>query len=161
MRRMGDGRTVVRSLSASGGHDRVQPAPTLSTEEDAADRLAEKRSARFLKRKLGRGVPGGGPGGEEDAANANGKKKDGAAARSEDDPLGLGDPAFLPGGEFAHLAGLTGKKKRRRGGSGGGVGGAAGAKTMDKKSMRGDGECLAEARNVCKEAVADGDNASS
>lgn len=93
MRRLRDGRTVVRALAGQK-----------EDEDDETDKLARRRGERFMGEKLGlRGAAGG----ETTAGKARAEKRD------EDDPLGLGDPAFLPGGEFAHLVGLTGKGKKR------------------------------------------------
>ncbi|PWN25059.1 hypothetical protein BDZ90DRAFT_76271 [Jaminaea rosea] len=95
MRRLKDGRTVVRALAGQK-----------EDEDDETDKLARRRGERFIGEKLGlRGAAGG------ETTTTAGKAR--AEKRDEDDPLGLGDPAFLPGGEFAHLVGLTGKGKKR------------------------------------------------
>ncbi|CAO1627807.1 unnamed protein product [Jaminaea pallidilutea] len=125
MRRLKDGRTIVRSLDTGA----VQPQVAGSTASDQlpevrlphqstshlddTDRLASKRSARFKKRSLGFGGSDQDAGGIDSAANSQEKKQKKAAA---DDPLNLEDPAFLPGGQFYHLVGLTGKGKKRGGG---------------------------------------------
>lgn len=133
MKRFKDGRTVVRALQGKGA-----AAVSDDAEVDDVDRLAAKRAERFRKRKLGLS---GGAGGQAAAAGAalGGDKK--AAAKTgddDDDPLGLNDPAFQPGGEFAHLANLTGRKKRRRGGAGSGAAGAE-KKQPGKQAQRGGG----------------------
>lgn len=144
MRRLKDGRTIVRSLDAGA----VQPQVAGSTASDQlpevrlphqstshlddTDRLASKRSARFKKRSLGFGGSDQDLGSVDSAANLQEKKKKKKAAA--DDPLNLEDPAFLPGGQFYHLVGLTGKGKKR----GGGRRSKQGVKS--KSELRGDGE---------------------
>ncbi|PWN19229.1 hypothetical protein BCV69DRAFT_48069 [Microstroma glucosiphilum] len=159
MRRLGDGRTVVRSLdpagrragAGAGAHHEaaakglqelpkelylpISSARGGAEEGDLTNALAAQKSKRFLKRKLGTGSSPLTPTSSSSSATTLEKQK--KAATSADDPLGLEDPAFLPGGEFAHLASLTGKKKKRgRGGSGGG--GGAVKKPASKSDLRGD-----------------------
>lgn len=140
MRRLQDGRTIVRSLRPSATVDAVtkderaehsDKKPLVQRDDtelflkreqwlrqqhqrrhsggfdDAAERLATRKSSSFINRKLGLA----GQCGEADTGSIVKAQK---RIRNEDDPLGLGDPAFLPGGEFAHLAGLTGKGKRHK-----------------------------------------------
>lgn len=155
MRRLGDGRTVVRSLDQPGRRggglvdeeaSEVQDLPKElylpassarggAAEGDLTNALAAQKSKRFLKRKLGTGVSPLTPTSSSSSATstASSKKKK-KKASSADDPLGLEDPAFLPGGEFAHLGNLTGKKKRRGGGSGGAN---AVKKPVSKSDLRG------------------------
>ncbi|CAO1638973.1 unnamed protein product [Sympodiomycopsis kandeliae] len=94
MKRLKDGRgTIVRSLSSNANQEDTV---------DDLDRLASKRSEAYKKRKLGL------------HPQSQPTQSLSSSTRTEDDPLGLGDPAFLPGGEFAHLAELQGKRKRNR-----------------------------------------------
>ncbi|CAO1622710.1 unnamed protein product [Parajaminaea phylloscopi] len=151
MKRVQDGRTVVRSLASSSqpssakstgsaitdGADQLiqresalrQAAEKSSARGvDEADRLSTSKSNSFVKRKLGLKGQRAAP----TAASQGGKKK--ARSNDDDDPLGLGDPAFLPGGEFAHLANLTGKGKKRKRGAGPGARNNA----KDKSAFRDD-----------------------
>lgn len=107
MKRLKDGRTILRALSDSGpGSSRGQAAPR----EDLVDKVARTKAEKYRSRKLGLDLSGRSKG---DTAPSKGASKS-KPATTEDDPLGLNDPAFLPGGEFAHLANMTGAKKRKR-----------------------------------------------
>ncbi|KAJ1028655.1 hypothetical protein NDA16_001821 [Ustilago loliicola] len=75
------------------------------TQLDRSASLPNAKARAFLKRNLERKRSG-----SKSAASAKGA---GAAKKqkSEDDPLGLNDPAFLPGGEFYHLVNKGDKAK--------------------------------------------------
>lgn len=103
MKRLKDGRTVVRALESGAGEGEEVG------EEGETERLARRRGDRFVGHKLG--LRGGDGDGDKPMKAASSNSK---SARNDDDPLGLGDPAFLPGGQFAHLANLTGKANRRK-----------------------------------------------
>lgn len=158
MKRLKDGRTVVRSLASYQderpivkseqmvGGDEIAPEvirlPLREAIEgqDQGERLASKKSSRYLQRKLGKtGSSSLNP--QNDDSRSNGKRKASSNYKSEDDPLGLNDPAFMPGGEFAHLKGLTGKKSRRgKGDESGEDGGSSRSRKrkLTKKDLRGD-----------------------
>jgi len=107
MKRTEDG-TVLRALNASSANHK-----TRFDEEDAAEpntpldelvrpdpldptiSLPNAKARAFKKRSLAKKGASKSP-----AAKGSGASK---TQKSQDDPLGLNDPAFLPGGEFFHL----------------------------------------------------------
>jgi hypothetical protein len=100
MKRLKDGRTVVRALvpleseAASDGEERLA-APT-----SGPTARPDAKARAFLKRRLGMAAK----------AEAPAQKK--KPKKTTDDPLGLEDPAFMPGGEFYKGKSLTGKRAR-------------------------------------------------
>lgn len=114
MKMASDG-TVLRALSTSSNHktsfddlDESQPDEPLDeltrpTKLDPTVSLPNAKARAFKKRTLAKkGVAKASA--SKNGSNANTKK-------NQDDPLGLNDPAFLPGGEFYHLMNKGNKSK--------------------------------------------------
>jgi hypothetical protein len=104
MKRLKDGKTIVRVLEkdqreAKGGmEETLAPPPPIAPSQV----LPNAKIRAFKKQRLGL------------KGTANGTKDKVStpkSLRTEEDPLGLEDPAFLKGGEFAGL-GLPAKRKR-------------------------------------------------
>lgn len=115
MKRAEDG-TILRALTTSNkpsarssshktsfdDEDEEQPDEPLDevvrpTQLDRSASLPNAKARAFLKRNLERKRTGSRTAASAKGADAAKKQK------NEDDPLGLNDPAFLPGGEFYHL----------------------------------------------------------
>lgn len=130
-------RTVIRALEDDDDAPAVADGALEHVPLDRARALPSSRARAFKKQKLGlraRDVRAS----ALEAPKAGTKSARREEARAEDDdPLGLADPAFLPGGEFAQ----TGRSRRRRRapptllkelprGGGGRVAGPVGTRTM-------------------------------
>lgn len=125
MVRLDDGRTTVRVLDkpkvARFDEDdqrntsaAVEPVLERPAEFDASQSLPTAKARKYKKRKLGLTGTQDSAGSAPQALRSKpgkgikrGKKAD---KRSDEDPLGLQDPAFMQGGEMAHL-GLSAVKK--------------------------------------------------
>jgi hypothetical protein len=84
----------LESEAASDGEERLA-APT-----SGPTARPDAKARAFLKRRLGMAAK----------AEAPAQKK--KPKKTTDDPLGLEDPAFMPGGEFYKGKSLTGKRAR-------------------------------------------------
>lgn len=133
MKRLDDGRTVVRALSTrkttfddedDEGNSALKAGPVEQAPElEALDPLQAKPNAHaraFLKRKLlaRGGVQGSGArGGGAAAAKSTSASKAEQPAKTYDDPLGLEDPFLMKGGQYAsengHRKRLVGKPMQR------------------------------------------------
>ncbi|PKI85118.1 hypothetical protein MVES_001210 [Malassezia vespertilionis] len=105
--RINSGKTIVRALGIAAEHD-VADAPLEHTALDPRRALPNAKQRSFKKRKLGLRASDIRP----TALDVQPRVLQKRAARKrdhDDDPLGLHDPAFMPGGEYAHL---TGRSKR-------------------------------------------------
>jgi len=119
IRRLGDGRTIVRSLSISNSKSNFDdleesqpskvelpknPLPPLALDPTLS--LPNARSRAFKKRVLG--------------LNPKAKKIENSLSKkvkkTKDDPLGLEDPEFMKGGEFTKKSDGEKKRKREEGG---------------------------------------------
>ncbi|EST07622.1 hypothetical protein PSEUBRA_002712 [Kalmanozyma brasiliensis GHG001] len=112
MKRTSDG-TVLRALNTSTSHktsfddqDENSPEEPLDTVArpdplDPSVSLPNAKARAFKKRTLAK------KGTVKTTTKGNGAK----TKKNEDDPLGLNDPAFLPGGEFYHLVNKGDKAK--------------------------------------------------
>lgn len=136
MRRLKDGRTIVRALestpsstvsapASAGAEQFVEPAlPYVPLDPSLS--LPNKRARAFKKRRLQlqRSTSSSGTSSSSSSSSANKKAK--AATKNWDDPLGLADPEFMPGGKFAMKGAVprtprseqeqNGRAKRKRAG---------------------------------------------
>ncbi len=116
MKRTQDG-TVLRALSSTGSSnhktnfddDEDEPEEPLDvivrpTRLDRTTSLPNAKARAFRKRSMAKRSTAS-------KTNASAKNAGGKKAKDEDDPLGLNDPAFLPGGEFYHLVNKGDKAK--------------------------------------------------
>ena len=107
MTRVPGERVIVRALDpADEVADEVDDAPWQHTPLDPHRSLPSARMRAYKKQKLGLRAKDVRTSTLEKSPRR--KRRSKAPLQDEDDPLGLQDPAFLPGGEFA----LTGKKRR-------------------------------------------------
>lgn len=112
MRRLGDGRTVVRSLGNAGTAE-SQGVERLAVDTGAADERAAGKNARsraFVKKCLSErgGVMKTASLADHQAPHDEGNKMRKKAKKTVDDPLGLEDPELMQGGS---LASRNGHKK--------------------------------------------------
>ncbi|KAN0063135.1 hypothetical protein ACQY0O_004299 [Thecaphora frezii] len=133
MRRLPDG-TIVRSLSSHSAFQLGKKKTNFDDDTEGADdedrtpldpavrpmildpttALPNAKIRGFKKRKLGLAQPAPAVAATAPSSNTQAKKKKAAATiRDDDDPLGLNDPAFLPGGEFYKPQKLTGARPRK------------------------------------------------
>ncbi|ETS62883.1 hypothetical protein PaG_02643 [Moesziomyces aphidis] len=116
MKRTQDG-TVLRALSSTGSSnhkttfddDEDEPEEPLDVivrpeRLDRTTSLPNAKARAFRKRSMAKRS-------SASKTNASAKNAAGKKAKDEDDPLGLNDPAFLPGGEFYHLVNKGDKAK--------------------------------------------------
>lgn len=114
MKRADDG-TVLRALNTSkrshktsfDDEEEAQPEKPLDdmirpTPLDPSASLPNSKARAFKKRALIKKAA---------ASKTAASKDSGKNKKDQDDPLGLDDPAFLPGGEFYHLVNKGGKAK--------------------------------------------------
>lgn len=117
IKRLKDGRTTVRVLEKRKFDDssieRIEDVVKRPESVDSSQSLPTAKARRFKKEKLGlKGtqatIPSTSRALKPKSDDQKGKSK---KKRSEEDPLGLEDPAFEKGGEMAHL-GLSAIKKK-------------------------------------------------
>lgn len=100
-----DDQSVSKSLDNINSEEFLMPSPAI----EPALALPNAKARAFKKRRIDfKGVRKNQDHGK--TQDNHGKKR-----RSDNDPLGLEDPAFMDGGEFAHI--LNGSKKDRRHGT--------------------------------------------
>lgn len=114
MKMTSDG-TVLRALNTSNSHktsfddqeeaEKDEPLDTFTkpTPLDPSVSLPNAKARAFKKQKLAKKGTS--------KASASAKGSSAKAKKNDDDPLGLNDPAFLPGGEFYHLMNKGDKAK--------------------------------------------------
>jgi len=107
-------RTVLRTWNDEPEHEDLTDAPLQHTPLDPHRSMPSARERGYKKRKLGL---------RSKDVRANPIEKPRRPRRTKakskttdpDDPLGLQDPAFMPGGEFFHLTGRPTSKRQRAG----------------------------------------------
>lgn len=107
-------RTVLRALADDDDDDHYElpDAPLMHTPLDPHRALPSSRVRGFKKQKLALRAKDARP---MTWTQPKRSRRSKPAPRDEDDPLGLHDPAFLPGGEFASLTGRPRSKASKRG----------------------------------------------
>lgn len=125
IKRLKDGRTLVRSLNedkkkpSSSSSNSIVATPLPPKALDPVLSLPNAKARAFKKRSLGLDL-------KSNSKDLSIEKKLKKVKKTEDDPLGLQDPAFLPGGEFYKGGDANGKRKRGNGGEGLKLGGRRG-----------------------------------
>lgn len=120
MMRVQGEQTLVRALSPEHDIDVVDTALE-HTPLDPGRALPTARERAYRKRKLGLRASD-----VRATAIDGGKKRAEKPAKDASDPLGMNDPAFMPGGEFAHPARRTRSKRPRASSTSAGARGAGG-----------------------------------
>lgn len=140
MMRVHGEQTLVRALAPEHDID-VVDTPLEHTPLDPGRALPTARERAYRKRKLGLRASDVGA-----TAIDGGKKRAEKPAKDASDPLGMNDPAFLPGGEFAHLARRTRSKRPRAFAASTGTRGAGGRVQAPHAARMGPAQNFARSR---------------